>query len=140
MSVRPEQARLVRQWVARAEEDLVNAEHTLTLRERCPVGTVCFHAQQCAEKYLKALLTYRAIEFPKTHDLVVLLNRLGSESGLELRAEEVQPLNRFSTEARYPGDWDPIDIQEASGAVARARRVREAVRHALPDDVLQGEN
>ena len=118
----------------------MNAEHTLTLRERCPVGTVCFHAQQCAEKYLKALLTYRAIEFPKTHDLVVLLNRLGSESGLELRVEEVQALNRFSTEARYPGDWDPIDIQEASGAVARARRVREAVRDALPDDVLQEEN
>ncbi len=140
MSARPEQVRLARQWIARAEEDLLNAEHTLTLRERCPLGTVCFHAQQCAEKYLKALLTYRAIEFPKTHDLVLLLNRLGRESGPKLRAEEVQSLNRFSIEARYPGDWEPIDMQEASDAVVRAQRVRDAVRKVLPKNVLQGES
>ena len=140
MSAPPEQVRLARQWIASAEEDLVNAEHTLTLRERCPVGTVCFHAQQCAEKYLKALLTYRSIEFPRTHDLVLLLNRLARESGLELPAEEVQPLNRFSIEARYPGDWEPIDMQEASDAVVRARRVRDAVRKVLPKNVLQGES
>ena len=59
MSASPEVAQVVRQWVERAEEDLVNAEHTLTLEENCPVGTVCFHAQQCAEKYLKALLIIR---------------------------------------------------------------------------------
>ena len=140
MSARPEQLHLARQWVARAEDDLLNAEHTLTLQDRCPVGTVCFHAQQCAEKYLKALLICRGIEFPKTHDLVVLLNHLGSDPGLELRVEEVQPLNRFPIEARYPGDWEPIDMQEALEAVVSARRVREAVRKALPGDVSQGEN
>ncbi len=139
MNMRPEQVHLVRQWIAKAKEDLLNAEHTLTLRENCPVSTVCFHAQQCAEKYLKALLTCRGIEFPKTHDLVVLVNRLGRESGLELKMEDVHPLNRYSIEARYPGDWDPIDMREALGAVEKARRVRDAVRNVLPEDVLHGE-
>jgi HEPN domain-containing protein len=111
MTMQPERIHLARQWVARAEEDLLNAEHTLGLREKCPVGTVCFHAQQCAEKYLKALLTCRGIAFPKTHDLVVLLNRIGSESGLDLRTADVQPLNRYSIGARYPGDWEPISLQ-----------------------------
>ena len=45
-----------RAWVKKAESDLKTAEHTLTLKERCPFDTVCFHAQQCAEKYFKALL------------------------------------------------------------------------------------
>ncbi len=139
MNMRPEQVHLTRQWIAKAEEDLLNAEHTLTLGERCPVGTVCFHAQQCAEKYLKALLTCREIEFPKTHDLVVLINRLGEESGLVLQMENVQPLNRYSIEARYPGDWEPIDMQEASEAVETARVVRDAVKKVLPEDVLHGE-
>jgi HEPN domain-containing protein len=43
---------VVRQWVEMAEEDLVNARHTLTLRENFPLSTVCFHAQQVGEKYL----------------------------------------------------------------------------------------
>ena len=139
MNMRPEQVHLARQWIAKAEEDLLNAEHTLTLRENCPVSTVCFHAQQCAEKYLKALLACRGIEFPKTHDLVVLFNRFGKESDLELRMEDIQPLNRYSIEARYPGDWDPIDMPEATEAVAKARRVRDAVRSVLPENVLHGE-
>jgi len=130
---------LARQWIAKAEEDLLTAEHTLTLREHCPAGTVCFHAQQCVEKYLKALLTLRGVEFPKTHDLVLLRNRLGSGSGLDLEMEDLLSLNRYSVEARYPGDWEPIDIEEASESVEKARRVREAVRKVLPEDVLQGE-
>ncbi|MFQ5846629.1 MAG: HEPN domain-containing protein [Candidatus Methylomirabilales bacterium] len=68
MSVSPETLRVVRQWVEKAEEDLTTAEHTLTLRARCPLGTVCFHAQQCAEKYLKGLLTLLAVPFPRTHE------------------------------------------------------------------------
>lgn len=41
---------VVRQWVQKAENDLRNAKHTLTMGEDCPYDTVCFHAQQCVEK------------------------------------------------------------------------------------------
>lgn len=58
-----------RAWFKKAESDLKTAEHILTLKESCPFDIVCFHAQQCAEKYLKALLVFRSIDFPKTHDL-----------------------------------------------------------------------
>ena len=51
--------RVVRQWVEKAEHDLRNAEHTLTLQDNCPMDTVCFHGQQCAETYIKALLVLR---------------------------------------------------------------------------------
>ena len=59
MSEPPDTANWVRTWVEMAEADLRNAEHTLTLEEHCPFNTVCFHAQQCAEKYLKAFLIAR---------------------------------------------------------------------------------
>jgi hypothetical protein len=64
---------------------------------------------------------------------VVLVNLLRREAGAELSIGNVQPLNRYSVEARYPGDWDPIDIREAREAAVLARKVRDAVRHLLPE-------
>ncbi|HXF91318.1 MAG TPA: HEPN domain-containing protein [Nitrospiraceae bacterium] len=102
--------RQVRQWVEKAEHDLCNAEHTLTIRdEDCPFDTVCFHAQQCVEKYLKGWLAFKQLDVPRSHDLVVLLN-LALDAGFRgAGPQDVQPLNRYTIEARYPGDWDPID-------------------------------
>ena len=55
MNEPPDLLRTVLQWVEKAEHDLLNVEHTLTLEEDGPFDTVCFHAQQCAEKYIKAI-------------------------------------------------------------------------------------
>ena len=136
MSERRDLVEQVRAWIEKAEHDLRNAEHTMTLEEDCPFDTVCFHCQQCAEKYLKALLVYREIEFPKTHDLILLLNLIRRKMEISLSAEQVQPLNRYSIEARYPGDWYPIDREEASEAIELARGVRDVVRRMLPKEAL----
>jgi len=69
---------------------------------------VCFHAQQCAEKYLKALLALHAVPFPKTHDLPELLLGIPQNVSVRLRPPDVAVLNRYSIEGRYPGDWEPI--------------------------------
>lgn len=66
--------KVVRQWIEKAENDLKNAEHTLTMGDDCPYDTVCFHAQQCVEKYIKALLSFLSINFPKSHDVGELRN------------------------------------------------------------------
>jgi HEPN domain-containing protein len=134
MSEPHENSGTVRQWIEKAEHDITNAEHTLTLRKNCPFDTVCFHAQQCAEKYLKALLVSRSIPFPKTHDLRILMQLVPKEVKLGLRMNEVLPLNRYTVEARYPGDWEPITRKEAKEAVAIARMVRKAVRVHLPNE------
>jgi HEPN domain-containing protein len=122
----------VRQWVEKAEHNLKNAEHTLKMQEDCPFDTVCFHTQQCAEKYLKALLVLKGVEFPKTHDLRLLLQRIPSYMVLGLDFNEVLQLNRYTVEARYPGDWEPIGRKEAEGAVTIARKVRQAAGKYLP--------
>ncbi len=119
-------------WVKKAEDDLKTAEHILTLKKNCPFDAVCFHAQQCAEKYLKALLVHKKIDFPKTHDLRLLMQKVPSDIKLDLLIDEVIPLNRYTIEARYPGDWEPFDREEAGTAVSIARKVRKAVRASLP--------
>jgi HEPN domain-containing protein len=57
---------VAREWTAKADNDLKTAAHTLKLGDKCPTDTVCFHAQQCVEKYLKAsLLLYWKSNFPE---------------------------------------------------------------------------
>ena len=138
MNVPPEVISLVRQWVEKAEEDLRTAEHTLTLEDDCPYGTVCFHAQQCAEKYLKALLTLHAVPFPKIHDLLELLPLVPKALALGIWESDVAEVNRYAIEGRYPGEWEPIVRQDAEAAVEVARKVREAVRKLLPPAALNG--
>ncbi len=136
MNAQPDRAFEVRQWVEKAEHDLRNAEHVLTLTEDCPTDTICFHCHQCAEKYLKALLVAHGIAFQRTHDLVVLFNLSTGFIASNLSLSALQPLNRYAVEARYPGDWDPISRQEAAAAVRMARIVRDSVRRLLPVNIL----
>ena len=132
-----EMLKVIRQWIDRAEEDLRNAEHTLTLEKDCPVGTVCFHAEQCVEKYLKALLVFQNVDFPKTHNIPELLTLVPASVRPHLSAEEQEQLTDYATVLRYPGDWEPITREDAEAAVEVARKVREAVRKHLPEAALK---
>jgi HEPN domain-containing protein len=56
---------LTKLWIKKAENDLITAKNSLNIKPEPPLDTICFHAQQCAEKYLKAFLVYHEIEFEK---------------------------------------------------------------------------
>jgi HEPN domain-containing protein len=134
----PERERVlevVREWLAKAENDLKTAAHTLKLGADCPTDTVCFHAQQCVEKYVKAVLVLQGIDFPKTHDLENLAGLLPGRVRLSLSAEEQGRLTEYATGARYPG-WGDIPLAEARRAVTIARRLRKEIRGLLPKDAL----
>jgi HEPN domain-containing protein len=137
MSVPPDVLVVVRQWVERAENGLTTAEHTLTLGDRCPFDTVCFHAQQCVEKYLKAFLTLRGIDFPRTHDLTELLALALRDTDLGIAPRDAQALTPYAVIARYPGDWGMQNRDEAERAVDIARRVRRILTENLPLDAEQ---
>ncbi|MGD2176087.1 MAG: HEPN domain-containing protein [Candidatus Brocadiaceae bacterium] len=127
---------VARGWVAKAENDLKTASHTLKLGTDCPTDAVCFHAQQTVEKYVKALLVLRGIDFPKTHDLEALLSLVPAADRPEVSEDEQARLTDYATVMRYPGDYEPISLAEARRAVAVARRVRGAARKLLPKDAL----
>ncbi len=129
---------VVRQWVLKAENDLLNAQHTLGLKRKCPTDTVCWHAQQCVEKYLKSFLVYKSIDFPRTHSIVELMALIPSKmKEPTLTREEQVRLTAYSTATRYPGDYREISLSEARRAVKVARRVRAAIRKLLPKEVTE---
>jgi HEPN domain-containing protein len=123
---------VVNEWVDKAENDFKNAAYTLEMGDECPTDTVCFHAQQCIEKYLKALLTYKDISFPKTHDIEALVVSLPNSLRPNLNDKEQSQLADYATVTRYPGDYEPISLNEARKAVAMARRIRREIRKLLP--------
>jgi len=47
---------LTKLWIKKAENDLITAKDSLNIKPVPPLDTICFHAQQCAEKYLKGFL------------------------------------------------------------------------------------
>jgi HEPN domain-containing protein len=116
-------------WVARAEEDYVLAR--LALRQKVPLTYgATFHAQQCAEKYLKALLVAQRLRFPRTHDLAALSD-LCRQSGIDIRIEPdtLERLAAYAVEVRYPGEYPSLD--DAREAVRIAQAVRRSARRLL---------
>ncbi|MGD0088825.1 MAG: HEPN domain-containing protein [Planctomycetota bacterium] len=128
----------LRQWVLKAEHDLKNTALALRGGRECPTDTVCFHAQQCVEKYMKAFLVLKLIDFPKTHDLDDLAWRSPDTLLPLLSNEERGCLTEYAVVVRYPGEGGEISLAEARRAVRLARQVRSAIRKLLPRAALAG--
>jgi HEPN domain-containing protein len=137
MLAHSETVRVIQQWVQKAENDLKNATHTLKLGKACPTDTVCFHAQQCVEKYLKALAVFESKDFSKTHHISALMHVLPANIRPDLSPEEQELLTDYAVSTRYPGEDEPISLAEARRAVQVARRVRKQVRDLLPPASLK---
>jgi len=109
-------------WVEYAEEDLTRAKSAL--RRSKPLTTSsCFHSQQCAEKYLKAILVSQDVEFPKTHDLLIL-NTLCTGAGIltGFAKEDLGRLSGYAVHTRYPGNQPTAE--EAREALETASNIR----------------
>ncbi|MGD0886937.1 MAG: HEPN domain-containing protein [Thermodesulfovibrionales bacterium] len=88
---------------------------------------VGFHSQQCIEKYLKAVLVLKKIDFPKTHDLIELLTILAEkEPSLNTLTPELRILNPFSVQFRYPGE--SATVEESLKALAAMKHVRSLLK------------
>jgi HEPN domain-containing protein len=115
------------EWIEKAEEDWVVMLRSYRARKYPSYNAACFHAQQCAEKYLKGRLEEADIAFRKTHDLIELFSLiLAVEPGWFGLQNELDYLNNFSVIYRYPGN--SATKAEAKDAVSACRKVREVVR------------
>jgi len=117
---------LTSEWIQKAEGDLATARRELRARTAPNYDAACFHAQQCAEKYLKALLQEAVTPFGKTHNLSLLLDLLKDQyPALELIRPTLAMLNAYAVEYRYPGE--SADKTVARQAVKMAEEVRQLV-------------
>jgi HEPN domain-containing protein len=118
------------EWVAKAEGDFGMMERECEVEKAPNYDGICFHAEQCAEKYLKARLCEADMTFSKIHDLVALLEQvLDVEPGWEGFREDLAYLSDFAVAFRYPGE--SADRESALEAQRRCRLFRDAARNAL---------
>lgn len=121
--MRPPDDPEVAAWLAKAASDLrmasFAAEKTVRLWDQ-----TCFHSQQAAEKCLKAVLVAMALDVPRTHDLVSLLERIGQkEASARVLEEKGAVLGQYGVASRYPNFIAPETRQDARRALATAALV-----------------
>lgn len=113
-------------WFKKAEEDEISINSIL--KEGGAFSTACFLSQQMAEKYLKGLLVYHGKDFPKIHDLIGIEELLlGVEPKVKKYENELDLLNRYYIETRYPGDYPEFFLNEANAAFKAVLRIKKFV-------------
>jgi HEPN domain-containing protein len=124
----------VKQWITKAENDLKVCIHEINYQEPV-IDAICFHAQQCVEKYLKAYLVFHQQYFRKTHNIEEITNlckKIDQDFDLifKIKADEI---TIYATELRYSDDLIMPSIEEAKEAIAIAEKVKDFVLGKLKD-------
>jgi HEPN domain-containing protein len=116
-------------WMEKAKSDLAVARLILQRGPEMEPWLAAYHAQQAAEKSLKALLIARSIEPGRKHDLVELSEDLPVGLTPGASPEELARLSKYSSDVRYAGPFDQSKEptwEEAEAAVAVAIRIVDA--------------
>jgi len=134
----PELIAETKTWLIKAKRDLEAAAFELTAKPAF-TSDIVFHAQQAAEKTLKAFLTWHSTVFRRTH----LLEELGAQCllldpTLRPMVGEAVPLTQYAWKFRYPGEPGEPSPEEAESALATARALYEAVVVRLPEEARPG--
>jgi HEPN domain-containing protein len=118
--------KITEEWISKAEEDYLVAIRELRA-DPPALNAVCFHAQQCIEKYIKAILQENDIEFEKIHDLDILLQKSRSFiSALGDYRDDLIKLSAYAVDVRYPGF--EVSVAEAQECVASMEKIRQVMR------------
>lgn len=125
---------IYREWLVKADEDFnfafVNLED-----EREFFDQICFHFQQAGEKYLKAYIVAKKLDFRKIHELPTLLQicRDDDEEFTELEDSCIY-LTEFYIDTRYPTYWqDRATKQHALRAKEEAKKIADFVKDKLQE-------
>ncbi|HET9136349.1 MAG TPA: HEPN domain-containing protein [Candidatus Kapabacteria bacterium] len=122
---------LTLEWVHKAEEDYETILQLFIEGKKPLYSIVCFHGQQCIEKYLKVFLTESGIDFPKTHLLSQLLDlSIPLKPEWDLHRQALNVLSNFAIWTRYPHEM-MVDRKIAQNAVEITFELRSLLRNEL---------
>ncbi len=120
----------IKNWLFRANEDIAVIESLSGLDLEYYTSTICFHAQQAVEKYLKAYLIYHDIDFPRTHDVDYLLlecQKIDKDS-FEI---DLLSLTDYGVSIRYPDDFFIPGIDETKVYLELARQIKQLIEEKI---------
>ena len=118
------------EWVLKAEGDFATAGRELRARKSPNYDAACFHCQQCAEKYLKAVLQDNDKHIPKIHNLIELMLLCEEVDGsFEMLRADLVTMERYAVRGRYPGEV--AEKEDAQSAYAAVETVRKFIKQKL---------
>jgi HEPN domain-containing protein len=120
---------VTREWIEKAEGDFRTAMREFRARKKPNYDAACFHAQQCAEKYMKAFLQEKGMTVDKTHDLVRLLSLMPTVIGLQAIQSQLALLSAAAVEFRYPGEQASKEVAKES--IQTSTSVRTEIRELM---------
>jgi HEPN domain-containing protein len=122
---------IYQKWVAKSFNDLESAKK-LAKGENPILDTDIYHCQQSAEKAIKAFLVFNDINFPKTHDLSLLVEFcINIDKDFDFIYDEAEFLTPLSTEYRYPDDVLEPSLDEFKEALKCANKVYDFIKFKL---------
>ncbi len=121
---------IINSWMEKGDRDLVVAERELKIPEPL-TDIICFHAQQSAEKYMKAYLIFLDIEFQKTHDVEDLVAVASKKDSSVLKFKDIgAELSAFAVEARYP-EFEEPSLEDTKNAVGIAKKFKKHIKDKI---------
>ncbi|MEL6602930.1 MAG: HEPN domain-containing protein [Cyanobacteria bacterium J06614_10] len=121
---------ITQEWINKAEGDFATAHREIQVKTKANYDAVCFHAQQCAEKYLKGYLQELDIHFDRTHELTVLLDSvLRVQPEWESLRSRLKLLTEYAVQYRYPGE--SATKKDAEKALGDCLQVRQVISKCL---------
>ena len=108
-----EKIEYIKNWLFRANEDIAVIDNLINAGIEDYTSTICFHAQQASEKFLKTLLVYHDVDFPRTHDLDFLLLECQKINKEAFQGINLKNLTEFGVSVRYPDDFYIPSVGEA---------------------------
>lgn len=124
----------IEKWIFRADEDIAVIDRLFESDVSAYRSSICFHAQQAVEKYLKALLVFEGIDFRKTHDVDYLLAECQKFAPELLGGIDLKSLTDFGVSVRYPDDFYIPDQTETTHYVRAARKIEQIVKKLIKTD------
>jgi HEPN domain-containing protein len=124
---------VARGWMLKAESDIENL--TIMMERGKALDTACFHAQQAAEKYLKAFLSFSDIVPPRTQDIDELLGLCATiDKRFADLVEEPSFLTDYAVELRYDVEFWP-EMEDLEAAFEAASKIKQLVLSILPEEI-----
>ena len=121
----------VDKWLFRAAEDMAVIENLMQSDLQGYASAICFHAQQAAEKYLKALLAHKGVDFPRTHDIDFLLSECRKVAPGKFDCVDPKSFTDFGVSVRYPDDFYVPQASEAQYYAQVTNDVRSIVESLI---------
>ena len=129
-----DKAEYIKNWLFKANEDISVINDLINFGTEYYTSTICFHAQQATEKFLKAFLVYHNIDFPRTHDVDYLISECQKINQNAFNID-LKSLTDFGVSVRYPDDFYIPDVKEALEYKDIALKVKNTV-----DSLIKIEN